>query len=448
MGRFSRDPENEGPLHRQVLADLPEGRRPAGSSVRRSTDRPTLRPPRRLATFRALEHANFRLFFPWYAVSLIGIWLQRTALGWLVVDVTGSAFYVGLTESLGTLPVLVFTLYAGAVADRVRKERMVLGTQIAGAVLAMAFAGLVFVDAATIERILLLAFLTGVMVAFDIPARQSFLLELVGREDVGNAIALNASVFSASRVVGPAVAGTLIGAVGVGACFLLNSLSYVPVMIVLLVMRLPADRKRATGRSTFRNMTEGIRYVAGDPRLSRIVVNVAALGIFGLSAFVLLPVLARNEMGLGAKEYGWMMSAVGLGAVVGALGVATLIQRLPKGRVLGAAAVLFGLMLLSLAVVRSLPLILLFLTGSGLAMIVTTALTNTLLQTLAPDELRGRVVSVYTVSFLGMAPAGALLMGAVGEALGLAAAFGLGGVVVTVIAVVTVFRSGVVRQAD
>lgn len=394
-----------------------------------------------MGTLAAFRHTNFRKFFPPYVVSLAGIWIQRTALLWLVVDLTESAFYVGLTESLGTLPVLLFTLYAGAVADRVRKERMVMATQIAGFLLALAFAALVFSGRATIALVLGLTFLTGVMIAFDIPARQSFLVELVGRNDLANAIALNATAFNASRVVGPAIAGILIGALGVGICFLLNALSYVPVIIVLLGMRFRRPAAPASDRNALENIVDGLRYVAREPRLRPIVLNIAAFGVFGFSAMVLLPVLAKNEMGLGAQEYGWMLSAGGVGAVIGALGVATFAGRLPKGRLVGIAPVAFGLTLVALAFARSLAVVLAVLVLMGLAMIVTTALTNTLLQIMAPDELRGRVVSVYTVAFVGMAPLGSLLMGVLGEEFGIGAAFATGGVAIIVAASATVLRA-------
>ncbi|HEX9631500.1 MAG TPA: MFS transporter [Gemmatimonadales bacterium] len=383
---------------------------------------------RSLPTFAAFRHRNFRIFYGGYVVSLTGIWMQRVAQSWLVLDLTGSAFYVGLIEALGTVPVLLFTLYAGAVADRVSKHRMVVATQAFAMVVAFGFAVMVWLDLATIGAIAVLAALLGVATAFDIPARQSFFVEIVGKEDLASAIALNASAFNATRVLGPAIAGMLIGVVGVAACFLLNGLSYVAVLAALLAMRIPSSRHRVIPpRSAWSNILEGLRYVAGEARTRVLLLNVAVMSICGLPALTLLPVLARLELGQGAREYGWMMSAVGGGALIGALTVATVANRIPKGRVVGWAAALFGASVAALGFSGSVLVALVILTVLGLAMITTTALSNMLLQTLVPDGLRGRVVSVYTFSFVGMAPIGAFLGGAAAERFGVAATLGVGG---------------------
>jgi MFS family permease len=383
---------------------------------------------RALPTFAAFRHRNFRIFYSGYVVSLTGIWMQRVAQSWLVLELTGSAFYVGLIEALGTVPVLLFTLYAGAVADRVSKHRMVIATQTFAMVVALGFAAMVWLDLATIGAIALLAALLGLATAFDIPARQSFFVEIVGKEDLASAIALNASAFNATRIVGPAIAGILIGAIGVAACFLFNGLSYIAVLAALLTMRLPPFRRSAVPPpSAWSNILEGLRYASTEPRTRVLLLNIAVMSICGLPALTLLPVLARLELGQGAREYGWMMSAVGGGALIGALAVATYATRIPKGRVVGWAAMLFGLAVAAVGFSGSVLVALIALTALGLAMITTTALTNTLLQTLVPDALRGRIVSVYTFSFVGMAPIGAFLGGAAAERFGVAATLGVGG---------------------
>ena len=404
------------------------------------------RPP--LPTFAAFRHRNFRIFFGGYVVSLTGIWMQRVAQSWLVLDLTGSAFYVGLVEALGTLPVLLFTLYAGAVADRVSKHRMVIATQAFAMVVALGFAAMVWLDLATIGAIAVLAALLGVATAFDIPARQSFFVEIVGKEDLASAIALNASAFNATRVVGPAVAGILIGLVGVAACFLFNGLSYIAVLAALLALRLPPFRRSAVPpHSAWSNILEGLRYTSTEPRTRVLLLNIAVMSICGLPALTLLPVLARLELGQGAREYGWMMSAVGGGALIGALAVATFATRIPKGRVVGWAAILFGLSVAAVGSAGSVLVALVALTALGLAMITTTALTNTLLQTLVPDTLRGRVVSVYTFSFVGMAPIGAFLSGAAAERFGVAATLGVGGLLTIAAASGLLLRSRELQQA-
>ena len=409
---------------------------------RRSADTPR----RRLPTFAALRHRNFRLFFAGYVVSLVGVWMQRVAQSWLVLDLTGSAFYVGLVDSIGTLPVLLFALYAGAVADRVSRRRMVIATQLGSMIVALAFAAVTFAGWQTVTLVIVLAALLGVAQAFDIPARQSFFTELVGLEDLPSAIALNASAFNATRLVGPAIAGVLIGAVGVAACFFANGVSYLAVLAALAAMHGPPGR-RAVGppTSAWVNIREGLRYVSADARIRLLLLNVAALSIFGLPVLTLLPVVARQMLGRGAQEYGWMMSAVGGGALVGALSVATFASRMHKGRVLGGAAAVFGLALTSLALARTMAAVLVILVVLGAAMITTTALTNTLLQVLAPDWLRGRVISVYTFAFVGMAPFGSLFGGIVAEGFGVRAALASGGLLTTVVTLAGVARSPVVR---
>jgi MFS family permease len=403
---------------------------------------------RALPTFAALRHRNFRIFYAGYVVSLTGIWMQRVAQAWLVLDLTGSAFYVGLIEALGTVPVLLFTLYAGAVADRVSKHRMVIATQAGAMVVAVGFAAMVLLHLVTIGAIAVLAALLGIATAFDIPARQSFFVEIVGKEDLASAIALNASAFNATRVVGPAVAGILIGLVGVAACFLFNALSYVAVLAALVAMRLPSFRRSAVApRSAWSNIVEGLRYVSTEPRTRVLLLNTAAMSVCGLPALTLLPVLARLELGEGAREYGWMMSAVGGGALIGALAVATFATRMPKGRVVGWAATLFGASVAALGFSGSVLTALVILTALGLAMITTTALTNTLLQTLVPDALRGRVVSVYTFAFVGVAPIGSFLGGAAAEQFGVAATLGVGGLVAMLAAGGLLLRSRELQAA-
>lgn len=403
---------------------------------------------RSLPTFAAFRHRNFRIFYTGYVVSLTGIWMQRVAQSWLVLDLTGSAFYVGLIEALGTLPVLVFALYAGAVADRVSKHRMVIATQAGAMVVALGFAAMVWLDLAGIGAIAVLAALLGIAMAFDIPARQSFFVEIVGKEDLASAIALNASAFNATRVVGPAVAGMLIGLVGVAACFLVNGLSYIAVLVALFAMRLPPFRRSAVPpRSAWSNIMEGLRFASTEPRVRVLLLNTAVMSVCSLPALTLLPVLARLELGQGAREYGWMMSAVGGGALIGALGVATFATRMPKGRVVGWAGVLFGASVGALGSSGSVFVALVILTVLGLAMITLTALTNTLLQTLVPDALRGRVVSVYTFAFVGMAPIGSFLGGAAAEQFGVAATLGVGGLLTMAAAVGLLVRSRELQTA-
>ena len=389
----------------------------------------------RVRRFGALGVPAFRIFYAGYVVSLLGVWMQRTAQAWLVVELTGSPFYVGLVDALGTLPVLLFSLYAGALADRVSRYRMVFTTQVLGMLLGFAFAAVVYTGAMTLSWIIALAAAIGIVSAFDIPARHAFFFDIVGKDDLPNAIALNSSAFNGTRAIGPSIAGLLIGAFGTGICFLLNGISFLAVLTAMLVIRKAVDRRgvRAEG-SPWRRIVEGLRYVMAEPRIRRILGNIAATSILALPVLTLLPVLARNVLGLGAREYGWMMSAFGVGALGGALWLALAARRIPRGRVLVWSSVWFGLLVAILGLLDWLPLVLLALALMGAALIVTSALTNTLVQTIAPDPFRARVVSVFTVSFVGMAPIGAFLGGMVAETAGVETTLVVGGLAATLVA--------------
>lgn len=386
------------------------------------------------SVFGALRHRNFRVFFLGQLVSLLGTWMGTTAQAWLVLSLTNSPFYVGLVSALGSLPVLLVSLYAGTVVDRVPKLKLIMLTQGCAMVLALALAALTVAGVVTVGHLIVIATLLGVVSAFDVPARQSFFVELVGRDDLMNAIALNSSAFNVTRILGPAAAGILIAAVGIPLCFLLNGLSYLAVLAALFSIRLPPYRPRAAPPSTWAHIREGLRYVTGDRRVAMLALNVAVLSVFGFPFLVLMPVVARDVLGRGAVEFGWMSSAVGAGAMVGALGLAAFAARVPRARVIRVSSLAFGGMLWLFALSRSLPLSLAILALTGFTMIVTTATTNTLMQTLAPDELRGRVMSVYTFAFIGMGPIGALQAGCLAQRIGVPATLMVGGAVCTLFA--------------
>lgn len=404
---------------------------PTESPTARPADSPTAIPSLRQApaAFGALRHRNFRLFYGGQLVSLAGTWMGATAQAWLVLVLTDSPFYVGLVGALGSFPVLLLALFAGTVADRMSKLRLVIITQSTAMVLAFVMAALVLTDRITVAYIIVIATLLGAVNAFDVPARQSFFVEMVGKDDLMNAIALNSSAFNVTRVLGPAVAGIVIGKLGVGVCFLLNGLSFLAVLTALFAIRLPPYRPTALPPSTWAHIRQGLRYVTGDRRVSAIVLNIAALSIFGFPFLVLMPVVARDVLGRGAVEFGWMSSAVGAGALVGALMLAAFARRLPKGQMLRWASMGFGIILFAFSLSRSLPLSLAVLVLTGFAMIVNTATTNTLLQTLTPDDLRGRVMSVFTLAFVGMGPIGALQAGMLADRVGAPTTLMVGGLI-------------------
>src|SRR5882762_1772617 len=385
-------------------------------------------PAARAFRLGALSHRNFRLFLLGQGISLIGTWMQSVALGWLVLDITNSPFAVGLTQAFRSLGVLLFTVYAGVIVDRVDKRRLIVWTQALQMLEALALAVLVWTGRVTTWQVMVLAAFFGVVNAFNIPARQAFIAELVGKEDLMNAIALNSSMFNAARIVGPAVAGVLIGVAGVGMCFFLNGVSYVAVIAGLLAMRLPPFVTRPMPPSAWEGVRQAVAFIRGDTRVWVLVVLVAVFSVFGFPFIVLMPVIARDVLHTDARGYGLLMAAVGIGAMLGALGLALRGPRVHKGAALLEGGAAFGALLVLFTAMRSVGVALALLALAGCAMIVTTALANTMLQTLVPDELRGRMMAFYALVFVGLAPLGAFQAGLVAEHAGAPFAVALGGV--------------------
>ena len=281
--------------------------------------------------FGALRHRNFRLFLTGQIISLSGTWMQTVAQGWLVLLLTNSPFYVGLVSALGSLGVLVFSLYAGVVADRTDKRRAILITQALQMLQALALAALVWTDTVTVGSVMALAGFLGVVSAFDIPIRQSFVIDMVGKDDLLNAIALNSSVFNATRILGPAVAGIVIGKVGLVWCFVLNGVSYLAVIRNLAAMTLPPRPPTASSDSTWAGLREIMAFVRGDARVMALIVLTGVLSVFGFPFLIMMPVFARDVLQTGAEGYGALMASVGLGAMLGALGIAAFSQRVARG---------------------------------------------------------------------------------------------------------------------
>jgi len=397
--------------------------------------------------FGALAHRNFRLFLFGQTVSLTGTWMQSVAQGWLVLELTNSPFYLGLVSALGSLGVLLFTLYAGVIADRTDKRRTVLITQTLQMLQAFSLAALVWSGHVTTGSVMVLAAFLGVVAAFDIPTRQAFIFEMVGKDDLMNAIALNTSIFNLTRVLGPVVAGFLIGSKGVAVCFFLNGVSYLAVIGSLLAMRLPPWTPRVAVGSAWQGFREVVAFLRSDRRVSTLVVLTAIISIFGFPFLLLMPVFARDVLRVGARGYGALSAAVGLGAVGGALAVAVLGQRIRKGRTLVVAGTTFGLLLVLFASSRAFPLSVGLLALVGASMIVNNALTNTLLQTLVPDHLRGRVMGFYSFMFVGMAPLGAFQAGVFAERFGAPAAVVMGGVISALAVAIAGWRVPELRRA-
>ncbi|MBI5481483.1 MAG: MFS transporter [Deltaproteobacteria bacterium] len=388
-------------------------------------------------TFAALRHRNYRLFFAGQLVSLVGTWMQSVAQGWLVYQLTGSALALGLVSAAGQAPVLVLALLGGAVADRVAKRPLLLFTQSALGCFALLLGALTALDLVRPWHVALIAALSGVANAFDLPTRQAFVTEMVGEDDLLNAIALNSAIFHGARIIGPTVAGLMVASVGLSACFLVNGASFLAVIAALVAMRLPPRARPPADGSLWRNLVAGVRYAARTPHVAAILLLVATFGVFGLPYAVLLPVYARDILGVGPQGLGMLFAASGTGALAGSLALATFSRTRRRALLLlvglGAFAVAIG----GFGWSQRFGLALGFLVVSGASAITFMASCNTLLQTTVPEELRGRMMGMYSFVFLGLAPFGALQAGSVAHAFGAPVAI-LVGAVVCVVAVVLV----------
>jgi MFS family permease len=378
------------------------------------------------AIVAALRHRNFRLFLVGQFVSLCGTWIQTVASGWLVLHLTNSAFQVGLVTTLGTLPILCLTLYGGVVADRVNKHRMVLILQSLMLFEALTLGILVATDRITVHWVMGLAVFFGTLAAFEVPTRQSLIAEIVGRDDLMNAIALGSSAFNVARVVGPAIAGGLIATVGLAACFFVNAASYLAVIASLAVMRV-APQPKAGHTPALTAMREGFGYVFGNRWPRAVMTIIATFAVFGFSFMTMMPVFARDALQLDAGGYGAMVSAIGVGAACAALFMAGLGGRTRRARLVLGSSVLFGLILTGAAFAPGFWTAIMLFTVTGGLMALNGIAANTMLQVQAPDRLRGRVMGFYSFVVLGLAPLGSLQAGWVAERFGVRAAVALGG---------------------
>jgi MFS family permease len=379
-------------------------------------------------TFASLRHRNFRLFWTGQMVSLVGTWMQAVAQGWLVLTLTNSAFLLGLVSAIGSMPILFLALPGGVAADRFDKRRLLMATQATAMVLALALAALTYFEIARIWHVVALAAISGSVFAFDAPSRQAFTVELVGKADLMNAIALNSAVFNAARILGPALAGVLIGFIGMAGCFFSNGVSFLAVILGLWMIRRERLPPPPRG-SAWHEMRAGISYAWNQPVIRSLVMIIAVFSIFGMPYAILMPIFARDILGAGARGLGFLMTANGVGALTGALGLAAFSQTRSRGRLVMTAGVVFSLSLSAFALSRSFALSLMLLPLVGWSMVSQTATINTLLQTTVPDELRGRVMSLFTFVFMGMMPFGSLLAGAAAQRFGAPAALTAGAAV-------------------
>ena len=403
----------------------------------------------RTHTFASLyRHPNYRLYWFGALGSNIGTWVQMVAQGWLVYQLTDSALYLGAVGFASSIPTLFLSLFGGVLADRFERRKLMIFTQTASMLLAFALAYLTMSGVVVVWHVATIAFLNGVVNSLNAPVRQTIISDLVTREDLSNAIAVNSAQFQTSRMLGPAIAGVLVAAVGAGWCFLINGLSFLLVIGALVAMKLPLLAPRQARSSLLENVMGGLAYVRGEPVILLLVGLAAIPSLFAMPYQSIMPAFASAVLGVGADGLGLLMSASGLGALVGALGVASLRQGAPRGRLMILALLALGVTLVAFAGSNSLWLASAMLVGVGISSMAYNALNQTYLQTLASDEMRGRVMSLLTLTTFGFQPFGQLEMGSVAEFAGPGVAVGIGGVVCACLAAVTlVRRSAVARLA-
>lgn len=377
---------------------------------------------------RALKHRNFRLFFSGQLVSLIGTWMQQVAISWLVYRLTDSPFLLGVVVFSGQIPTFLLAPFAGVMADRWNRHRILVVTQTLSMALAFVLSLLVLTSAVQVWHIIAVAACLGVINSFDMPTRQSFFIHMIEkREDLGNAIALNSSIVNSARFLGPTIAGVLIAAAGEGVCILINAISYTAVIAALLMMRIRPEKREAKVQHVFKEFKEGFSYTYGFLPIRSLLFLVSLISLAGSPYSVLMPVFARDILHGGPHTLGFLMGSAGIGALTGTIYLASRssIRGLGKVIVVATAALSTGIIAFSFS--RSVTLSILFIFFAGFGMMVDMASANTILQTIVDDNKRGRVMSFYTMSFMGMAPFGSLMAGYAASRIGAPTTLVIGG---------------------
>jgi len=378
--------------------------------------------------FRSLQYRNYRLFFSGQSISLIGTWMQRIAMPWLVYHMTGSALLLGIVGFAGQIPSFILSPVAGVLTDRWSRYRVLVVTQIISMVQAAILAILCLSGVIQIWQIIMLSVILGCVNAFDVPSRHSFVIDMVEKkEDLGNAIALNSLMFNGARLIGPSIAGVMLASTSEGICFLLNAISYIFVIISLLMMRLHFREIHRKEERILNELGEGFRYTFGFAPIKHLLILLSISSLMGMSYSVLMPVFAKEILHGGSHTYGFLMGAAGFGALLGALFLASRKSVLKLGRIVPASAILFGAGLLGLSFSRIFPISLVLMIFIGLGMMMQTAASNTIIQTITDDDKRGRVMSFYTMAIMGTAPFGSLMAGGLAKIIGTPGTIFMGG---------------------
>jgi MFS family permease len=370
--------------------------------------------------FRSFRYSNYRLYFAGQSISLVGTWIQRIATPWLVYHLTNSPFLLGLVGFAGQIPTFFIAPFAGVMTDRWNKYHIMIATQVAAMIQALLLALLFFKGNIHVWQIVILNICIGIINAFDVPARQSYVVEMIeNKEDIGNAIALNSSMVNGARLLGPSIAGILIALTGEGICFLINGLSYIFVIASLLMMKVrPRIVVKRENPHVINELKEGFAYAFGSAPIKYTLFLLALVSLMGMSYSVLMPVFAREILKGGSHTFGFLMGASGLGALSGALYLATRKSVVGLSRIIPMASAIFGLGLVAFSFSRFQPLSMVLMVIAGLGMMMQMASSNTVLQTIVEDDKRGRVMSIYTMAFMGTAPFGSFLAGSLAKVIG------------------------------
>jgi MFS family permease len=369
--------------------------------------------------FRGLYHRNYRLFFGGQGISLIGTWMQQIAMSWLVYRLTNSAFLLGVIGFSSQISSFIFSPFAGVLSDRWNRHHILVVTQSLAMVQAFLLASLTLMGVIAVHHLVILAIFLGLVNAFDMPTRQAFVVEMVEkREDLGNAIALNSFLFNGARLVGPSIAGILISILGEGMCFLLNGVSFLAVIIALLAMKMTPNKRESEKTHVWQGLKEGFAYAFGFPPIRSILFFLGWVSLVGMANTTLMPVFAKDILHGGPQTYGFLMGAIGVGAIIGAIFLASRRSVLGLGRIIAIASAILGIGLISFSLSHLLWLSLFLLLLTGFGMMVHMASSNTILQTMVDDNKRGRVMSLYAMAFMGMAPFGSLAGGSLAGRIG------------------------------
>jgi MFS family permease len=392
------------------------------------------------ARFRAMQHRNFQLFIAGQLISLIGTWMQTTAQLWLVYKLTGSAALLGVFGFASQVPMLFLSSIGGYVGDRYDRQRSVIATQTCSMILAFVLAALTLTHLIREWELIVIAFLVGIVNAFDVPIRQAFFVQMVGKEDLPNAIALNSSIFNGARVVGPAIAGFAIALVGEGWCFFLNGLSFVAVIVALLMMRIQLTKAKPSEDSPLQSLVQGFRFAMSDLPIRSALLLLSVLSLFGLQYSVFLPIYANDILKGGARTLGLLMSFAGVGAVIGALQFAARTHYRGLARWIAATSMTCSVCLIIFSQAKAFWLCTVVLFVVGFAATSQMAATNTLIQNRVPDELRSRVMAVYATMFMGVQPIGSLIAGGVAKRIGAPYTLTVFGALVLLGSLIFIFR--------